>query len=86
MMDYGPPRVLHPAEVKALAATLATIDAAQLRARYVPEQLAEADIYPGIWDRGDAEDLDYVVENYQRMAAFYADAARRGDGVLLYLA
>jgi hypothetical protein len=85
-MDSGPARVLHPAEVQALAATLASIDAAQLRARYVPEQLAEADIYPGIWDRGDDEDLDYVIENYERMAAFYAGAASRGDGVLLYLA
>ncbi|MRW83814.1 DUF1877 family protein [Pseudoduganella sp. FT26W] len=85
-LDYGPARVLQPAEVQALAGTLAGIDAAQLRARYVPEQLTEADIYPSMWDRNDDTDLDYVIENYLHMATFYRGAAERGDGVLLYIA
>ena len=30
-------------------------------------------------------DLDYVLHSYLRLARFYADAAQRGDGALLYI-
>ncbi|WP_332856091.1 YfbM family protein [Duganella sp. S19_KUP01_CR8] len=84
-MDYGPARILSPEDTRAVAATLATIDEAAMRARYAPEAMAEAQIYPDTW-LGDDEALDYVIHYYLRMAQFYADAAKRGDGVVLFLA
>ena len=84
-MDYGPVRVLRPAEVRALSATLAGIGAEDIRARFSSDRLAAADIYPGVWTEPE-EDLDYVLHNYREMAHFYADAAQRGDGLLLYIA
>lgn len=84
-MDYGPARILGPEDTQALAATLASIDEAAMRARYAPEAMAEARIYPDNWLRDD-DALDYVIYHYLNMAQFYAAAAKRGDGVLLFLA
>jgi len=83
-LAYGPARVLHPAEVRAIAAALSGVGETEMRARFSSERLAEADIYPGVWDDPEA-DLDYVLHSYLRLARFYADAAQRGDGALLYI-
>lgn len=85
-MDFGPARVFYPEQVKQLAAVLAGVGEAELRARYVPAQLTAADVYPGIWDRGDDEDLEYVINYYHTLVQFYTDAAARGDGAVLYIA
>jgi len=81
---YGPPRLLHPEQVQRIAGSL--IDEAVLRARFAPQAMEAAQIYPQvIWVRDGSEALDYVVANYRELVTFYRAAAERGDGVLLWL-
>lgn len=47
---YGRPRLLDPAGVASLAA-LHSIGADELRARFDPEALSEAEVYPDIWTK-----------------------------------
>lgn len=85
-IGYGPARVLDPEEVRGIAAALASIDEATFRSRFNPGALQAADIYLADMCARDGEDaLDYLVENYRVLAAFYHDAAARGDGAVLWL-
>lgn len=79
---YGPARALDAAEVKALAAALADVDAARLAERFDPAAMEAQDIYPNIWDEGD-EALAYCQQFYASMQAFIAHTAQRGYGLLI---
>jgi len=79
---YGPARALDAAEVKAIAAALADVDAARLAGRFDPAAMAAQDIYPNIWDEGD-EALAYCQQAYASMQAFVARTAQRGYGMLI---
>ncbi|SMC26563.1 protein of unknown function [Andreprevotia lacus DSM 23236] len=85
-VGYGPARVLEPAQVQAVAAALATISEQDFRSRFAPQAMEAADIYPAIiWVRDGQEALDYVATYYVELASFYAAAAARGDGAILWL-
>jgi len=83
-VGYGPARGLSSSEVKAVAAALAPIDAAALRKRFDAEALAEAEIYPFIWDEG-AETLDYLSRYYAIVRQLFADAARNDQAMIFYI-
>ena len=85
-MGYGPVRVLTPEQVQAVSAAFATLGEDVFRSRFVPEEMEAAGIYPDvIWVRDGQEALDYVLENYRQLVAFYSEAAGRGDGAILWL-
>ncbi|HEY0639436.1 MAG TPA: YfbM family protein [Pseudonocardiaceae bacterium] len=77
---YGPPRLLAPDRVAAVAAGLPAAD--DLRARYDRDALAAAGIYPGIWEDDD-DDEQYVLGYYEDLRGLYTAAATHGDAVLL---
>lgn len=83
-MGYGPARVLEPEEVRVVAASLP--DEAVFASRFDPRAMSQARIYPDvIWERDGDEALEYLVEYYRPLLAFYRQAAARGDGVFLWI-
>jgi hypothetical protein len=79
---YGPARLLSAERVAAVHGALSAVDRTALRARYDAAALSAADIYPQIWDE-EGEALDYLLENYEELRAFYAAAAAGGSAVLV---
>jgi hypothetical protein len=83
-LGYGPPRFLKPDEVIAVAAALSGVSAEALAGRFDAAALAEANVYPNIWDEG-AEAADYLIDYYKKLVPFYADAAKAGHAMLLWV-
>ncbi|HEY6620186.1 MAG TPA: YfbM family protein [Steroidobacteraceae bacterium] len=83
---YGPAQLLMPAEVKAIAKLLEETTPEMLRARYKPKEMTRAGVYPGeIWARDGDEAMQYVLEYYKKLVAFYKLAALRGQAVILLI-
>jgi hypothetical protein len=83
---YGPAQLLEPGEVKAIAQLLEQTTPDMLRKRFKPKEMTQADVYPGeIWARDGEEALQYVLEYYKKLVAFYKLAAERGQAVILVI-
>ena len=83
-IGYGPARFLTPEQVRSVAAWLP--EDAVFKSRFDPRAMEKAQIYPeAIWVRDGDDALDYLVENYRELVAFYKSAAGRGDGAILWL-
>lgn len=83
-VGYGPARFLEPEQVRSIASWLP--DDSVFKSRFDPQAMERARIYPEvIWVRDDADALEYLVENYRELVAFYKSAAERGDGAILWL-
>jgi Domain of unknown function (DUF1877) len=83
---YGPARLLDPDTVRAIATALDALDVETLRARFDPEAMAAADIYPNIWANGTEEFDGYLAPNFIELCRFYHAAAVNGQAVLLAIA
>lgn len=81
-VGYGPARGLTPAEVRSVSVVLASISGERLGARFDASKFAEAEIYPSGWS---ADDQAFIVQHYEALRAFFAEAARAGDAMVLYL-
>ena len=79
---FGPPRYLTPDEVRQAADMLSRTPVDRLAAHYDAWQLADAKIYPGVWDDNDLRGLQI---DYETLVEFFAVAAESGDGMLLVL-
>lgn len=79
---YGPARLLDQSTVRAVATALDALDVEVLRARFDPEAMAAAEIYPAIWTNG-VDELDYLMSHYTQLRRFYHAAAANGQAVLL---
>lgn len=83
-VGYGPARLLTAEQVKKISEVLLNED--DFKAAFAPEAMEAAQIYPDvIWVRDGQESLEYLVENYRELVAFYRAAALRGDGAILWL-
>ena len=56
-----------------------------MRARYDAAAFEKADIYPEIWGREDDNAIDYLIDNYIELIAYYDKAAKAGDAMLFWL-
>src|SRR5262245_31329189 len=81
----GPPRLLEAAQVKAFADFLSSKPDDFVEQTIDFAALEDADIYPDIWDREDAEDIEYVADNFRRLKGFVLEAAVRGDSIVMLL-
>ncbi|HYQ43855.1 MAG TPA: YfbM family protein [Polyangiaceae bacterium] len=81
-VGYGPARSLSAAEVQAVAQALGSISGEQLWSRFDAQAFSAAEIYPQGWE---SDGREYVVGNYDALRAFFRDAARSGDAMILYL-
>ncbi len=83
---YGPARLHRPDEVARLSAELNVVTEDQLRARWNPEQMLADDVYPSIWDEGDAVFEEELLPAFRQVRALFAEAADAGEGVLVGIA
>ncbi len=82
---YGPPRLLSPERVAAVARALDDVDVDSLRARFDPAAMNVDAVSPeGIWSQPGIFD-DFVAPNYQDVQRFYTRAAATGSWVLQLL-
>jgi len=76
------PRVVGEQAVASVAAALAGIDPDELRRRFDPDALADADVYPPrLWRQPDA--LDDLLTGFADLVWFYKRAAALGRAVLV---
>ena len=80
---YGPPRILSAAEVTTLRDHLATRPPEALLAEFDFEKMAEAEIYPSVWDPRDTLARDLVLQSIEALRSFIDDAAAKGHAVLI---
>lgn len=69
-------------QVAATAKALAKITPEQLAWRFRPAALIEEQIYPDRWEGDGAMVIGDILPYYEKLRAFYAAAAERGDAVL----
>ncbi|MDP3724332.1 MAG: YfbM family protein [bacterium] len=82
-VGYGPSRVVPPKEVAQLAKFLSTLNDEDLRKRFDPVKMNKLGLYPGgIWDEESV--LDWLMDHYHKVKDFYIDAAKKGNGVLIW--
>ncbi|MFE9201163.1 YfbM family protein [Micromonospora sp. NPDC007230] len=79
---YGPPRLLDPDSVRAIATALNGLEVETLRARFDPGAMTAAEIYPDLWTNG-TDDFDYLMSHFAELCQFYHSAAVSGQAVLL---
>jgi hypothetical protein len=75
--------VLGPPEVQAVATALSALTHEELDRRFDPAQFAAEDIYPAVWDEDREELLSELLEYFDQLVAFYRDAARCENAVLI---
>jgi hypothetical protein len=81
---YGPARLLRQEAVQQIGDALDALDVEELRARFDPQAMAAADIYPNVWD--DPDEFDgYLAPHFAALRRFYRAAAANGQAVLLAL-
>ncbi|MBS0380722.1 MAG: YfbM family protein [Proteobacteria bacterium] len=79
----GRAQVLMPEEVKVVAQLLQKTTPDVLRSHFNPQEMTRLDIYPKVvWERDGEMALGFLLEEYQRLVAFYARAADRGQAVV----
>jgi hypothetical protein len=79
---YGPPRYLDHDAVDGITKALSSVDEAELRRRYDGDAMNAEDLYPDVWTEADS--VDWLVDECDRVREFYLGAASRGNAVLLY--
>ncbi len=85
-VGYGPARFLTAEQVRSVAAALSGTSSEALSQRFNPKDMEDKQIYPDvIWVRDGQAALDYLLENYEQLRAFYQGAAARGDAVIQWL-
>jgi hypothetical protein len=82
---YGPPRSLTAAQVRKLAAALDRYPTESLLKRFDPRALAEADVYPGGWNRSTEEHdgRGYVAGHYDALRKFVMEGAAAGHALII---
>jgi hypothetical protein len=83
---HGPPRFFHSDEVKEIARTFKDLDIDAFYDETEPEEFAEADVYPNIWNQPKAECLHYIMDHLTELKSFILDAADKHLALIVYLA
>lgn len=80
-LGYGPARYLTPDQVREVGQALAGITSDDFARRFDPQKIRQAGVYAL---ENDAT-ADYCVQYFEKMVAYYRDAAYQGNAMLLYL-
>jgi uncharacterized protein DUF1877 len=80
---YGPPRYLTVEQVQIAAEALTATSFDVLTIGVTPAMLAQAEVYPQLWDEPDS--LGWVRGWYEPLVAYFVEAARRGEAMLVWL-
>jgi hypothetical protein len=79
---YGPARILDTPEVAKIAEALEMISAEEMQRRFDVRKLQKAAVYCPPHDDGDAT---YYLNYFSKLKAYYAEAACKGNGMLLMM-
>jgi hypothetical protein len=82
---YSPLYFLTPEQLKDALEWMRAHAPEDMRARYDAAAFEKADIYPEIWGREDDNAIDYLIDNYIELIAYYDKAAKAGDAMLFWL-
>ncbi|MEJ8303827.1 YfbM family protein [Saccharibacillus sacchari] len=77
-------RYLQPEQVQAVAQALKEIGDQELAEGFSPDEMNEAGVYPAP-DWNDGGELDYLLGYYGPLKTYYAEAADKGEGMLIYV-
>jgi hypothetical protein len=80
-LGYGPARFLTSQQVREVAAALITISNDDLASRFDLDAMLAAHIYPV----RDESELELAQHYFDYLSRYYADAAARGNAMLLYV-
>jgi len=84
-MGYGLARAFLSVEVGRIAAALGSVSGDALAARYRPQQMTAAEIYPQIWDDPEDDALEYLTVNFQKLKEFCQRAQTNGRGMIVWM-
>lgn len=73
---------LTPRETSEVASGLSALTHEELRLRFIPERLDAMEVYPGgfeIWE------IEYLLEEFDELLAYYRNAAECGNGMVMAL-
>lgn len=86
-VGYGPARALTSKQVADFDTALNGVTADELRQRFDPQAMAEAEVYPGIWEHAPKEDdnLEYLLEYFGELKSFVGNTREQGKGMIIYL-
>ncbi len=80
-LGYGPARYLTPEQVREVAQALAGISTEEFARRFDLQKIRQAGVYALEHDTT----AEYCVSYFEKMTAYYRDAAANGNAMLLYL-
>ena len=80
-LGYGPARFLGAAQVREVSSALNSISKDDLAQRFDLNAMLVAKIYAC----GDEEELELAQHYFEHLVKYYAEAAKRGDAMLLYI-
>ncbi|MFS2032762.1 YfbM family protein [Polaromonas sp. CT11-55] len=81
---YGPFRYLVASEVRDSSLALAQVSADDLWRGFDRQKVRDAEIYPEAWV-GDETERRYIRQNYEALREYFAEAAKQGAAMLLYI-
>ncbi|WP_343558605.1 YfbM family protein [Sphingobacterium sp.] len=82
-MGYGPATYTDIEQTRRIDLALQETSAEELTQRFDSITMLEKDIYPTIWDEENA--LDYLLQYFEDLKAFYHMAALQHEAVILFL-
>jgi hypothetical protein len=83
-VGYGPATALTSSEVREIAAELGRVTHDNLWARYSPEEMDEAGVYPSVWSHDPAEETrEWLLSAFDSLREFVAVTSRSGSGLLV---
>ena len=82
-MGYGPACYVESDEVKNLNNIISKISIEELKEKFDPNKMNQLELYPGDWDR--EEELEYLIENFKELQAFYQKATNENQAIIMML-
>jgi hypothetical protein len=82
-MGYGPAHYIDADQVKLLNKGLDKIALDDLRQKYNGKKMDEAGIYPEVWT--EAESLDYLLDYFGQLKAFFKTAENENKAVITFV-
>lgn len=83
-MGYGPAQYITEREVAELNSILSKITLSDLKQKFNPSKMTEADVYPEIWEEGE-QAFEYIAEYFKNVQEFYAEAARNKEAIITFI-
>ncbi len=81
---YGPALYLLPERVNELSQQIFNLGTKEMEARYDGAKMDILNIYPGNWEDKD-EMLNYLLDYFEEVQGFYAEAAKEKEALIIIL-